>query len=202
MACLSIVATETSTLTFISIPGLAYISGLGFMQIVFGYLIGRLLVCWLLLPRYFEGEITTVYGFLQNRFGLRSRKVVALVFQVTRLLADGVRLFATAIPLAMLAGIDQRLAIVVLAVATAVYTLYGGIRRWCCRFHSVCRVLLCAVAGLYVIGQQHDLPAGLSALPRELFTVFDLHPHLTAIILYRVWPVVLFCLSPRTALIT
>ncbi len=127
-ASFSIVATETSTLTFISIPGLAYIKGMGFMQITLGYLMGRVLVAVLLLPGYFNGNIQTVYEFLQERFGVSSRKLLSVVFHITRLLADSVRLFATAIPLHLLAGLDFSVSIIIIGAATFIYTFYGGIK--------------------------------------------------------------------------
>ena len=74
IACFSIVATETSTLTFISIPGLAYITNLGFLQIALGYILGRILVAIFLLPNYFSGEFETAYELLQKRFGFNSRR--------------------------------------------------------------------------------------------------------------------------------
>src|SRR5919206_2126393 len=84
----SIVATETSALTFISTPGLAYRTNLGFLQIVVGYLLGRIVVATVLLPRYFEGEIVTAYALLERRFGLATRRFTSLIFMVTRALAD------------------------------------------------------------------------------------------------------------------
>jgi SSS family transporter len=129
MACFSIVATETSSLTFISIPGLAYTTGVGFMQIAMGYLIGRVLVALFLIPEYYRGKLHTVYEYLQIRFGYSPRLAVSVLFHVTRILADGIRLFATAIPLAMLMGWgDYRMAILIMGVTTLLYTLYGGIR--------------------------------------------------------------------------
>src|ERR687885_2562858 len=92
----SIVATETSALTFISTPGLAYRTNLGFLQIVVGYLLGRIVVAYFLLPKYFEGEIVTAYALLERRFGLTTRRFTSIVFMVTRALADSVRVFATA----------------------------------------------------------------------------------------------------------
>ena len=124
----SIVATETSSLTFLSVPGLAYVKGMGFLQIAFGYLVGRILVALLLLPGYFEGDMDTVYQFLQKRFSITSRKAVSVIFHITRLLADSVRLFATAIPLTFLMGWDYRISLLVIGVATFVYTFLGGIK--------------------------------------------------------------------------
>src|SRR5205085_6499548 len=95
---LSIVASETSTLTFISIPGLAYKSNMQFLQLIFGYFIGRLLVTVIFIPAYYKGNIETAYDYLGKRFGQALRKVTSSTFIVTRVLASGVRLFATAIP--------------------------------------------------------------------------------------------------------
>jgi SSS family transporter len=127
-AALSIVATETSTLTFISIPGLAYTKGIGFMQLAAGYIIGRILVALLLVPGYFRGELSSTYGFLRERFGPSSMRSASLVFMVTRLLADSVRLFATAIPLSLLTGWEMKWCIALIAAATILYTLYGGLK--------------------------------------------------------------------------
>ena len=102
--CFSVVATETSTLTFISIPGVAYLTNLNFLQLTFGYFIGRIIISFVFLPAYYKGELSTAYEFLGNRFGLRMRNFSSVIFQLTRLLADGIRLFATAIPLAIITG--------------------------------------------------------------------------------------------------
>ncbi len=124
----SIVAAETSTLTFISIPGLAYLTNLNFLQLAFGYIIGRIIVAIVLLPQYFKGELSTAYAFLGERFGTETRSFASVVFLFTRLLADGVRLFATAIPLKILLGIDYPVAIIIIAVITLLYTITGGVK--------------------------------------------------------------------------
>ena len=135
----SVVATETSTLTFISIPAVAYGGNLMFLQLTFGYIIGRIIVAIWFLPAYVKGEMTTAYQFLEQRFGSGLRKTASSTFIVTRLLADGVRLFATAIPLAIIfrfAGLFETwgdgavylLAISVIAVITLIYTFLGGIK--------------------------------------------------------------------------
>lgn len=125
---LSVVATETSTLTFLSIPGVAYLGGLGFLQLTFGYLIGRIGVAAALLPAYYRGELATAYQLLETRFGLGARRFTSGIFMVTRLLADSVRLFATAIPLALVTGWPYPVSIVVIGVLTLVYTYLGGIK--------------------------------------------------------------------------
>lgn len=100
----SVVATETSALTFISIPGLAYATDLSFLQIAFGYLIGRIVIAFTLLPRYYQGELVTAYALLQRRFGVSTRRFASVVFMVTRAFGDSVRVFATAIPVALIIG--------------------------------------------------------------------------------------------------
>jgi len=125
---LSVVATETSTLTFLSIPGVAYLGSLVFLQLTLGYLAGRAVVAWLLLPRYYEGELSTAYALLETRFGPATRRFTSGIFMVTRLLADSVRLFATAIPLAIITGCSYPVSIGAIALATVVYTYVGGIK--------------------------------------------------------------------------
>jgi SSS family transporter len=125
---LSVVATETSTLTFLSVPGVAYTGSLVFLQLTFGYLLGRIAVAFLLLPSYYAGSLTTAYQLLEKRFGLGARRFTSAIFMVTRLLADSVRLFATAIPLAIITGWPYPLSIAVIGVVTVVYTYFGGIK--------------------------------------------------------------------------
>ena len=125
---LSVVATETSTLTFLSIPGVAYLGSFTFLQLTMGYLAGRIVVSVLLLPAYFKGELTTAYALLETRFGVGARRFTSAIFMVTRLLADSVRLFATAIPLALVTGWPYPLSIAVIGALTLVYTYFGGIK--------------------------------------------------------------------------
>ena len=130
----SVVASETSALTFISIPGLAYTGNLGFLQVSVGYLLGRVVVAGVLLPRYYQGELVTAYALLEQRFGLATRRFTSIVFMVTRGLADSVRVFATAIPIALiLQGVVPRqwvmpTAVLVLGTLTIIYTYRGGMR--------------------------------------------------------------------------
>jgi SSS family solute:Na+ symporter len=130
----SVVATETSALTFISIPGLAYTTNLGFLQIAAGYLLGRIVVAYTLLPRYYQGDLVTAYALLEKRFGVGTRRFASIVFMVTRAFADSVRVFATAIPIALIIGpaVPQQyvmpLAILVLGALTLIYTYHGGMR--------------------------------------------------------------------------
>jgi SSS family transporter len=125
---LSVVATETSTLTFLSIPGVAYLGSLTFLQLTLGYLAGRIVVAGVLLPAYHRGELATAYELLDERFGTGIRRLTSVIFMITRLLADSVRLFATAIPLAFLTGWSYPVAIGVIGALTLVYTYFGGIK--------------------------------------------------------------------------
>lgn len=125
---LSVVATETSTLTFLSVPGVAYVGSMTFLQLTLGYLAGRIVVAIVLLPAYYRGELSTAYALLEVRFGLGARRFTSAIFMVTRLLADSVRLFATAIPLALITGWPYWASIVVVGVLTLVYTYFGGIK--------------------------------------------------------------------------
>ena len=124
----SIVASETSTLTFISVPGLAYKSNMYFLQVAIGYFIGRILVSLIFIPAYFRGEIETAYDFIGKRFGLPLRKFTSTVFIATRVLASGVRLFATSIPVHIITGWDYPVCILVIGIFTLAYTYVGGLK--------------------------------------------------------------------------
>ena len=125
--CFTIVATETSTLTFIGVPAPAYAGNMTFLQLAFGYIIGRLLVSVLFIPAYFRGELFTSYELLQRRFGPGVKNIAAAIFLVTRTLADGVRLFATALVIAVVTQVPVTVAIVHLGAAMIVYTTRGGV---------------------------------------------------------------------------
>jgi solute:Na+ symporter, SSS family len=166
--CFSVVATETSALTFISIPALAYNGDLGFLQVALGYLVGRIVVAAVLLPRYVEGGLVTAYTLLSQRFGDGTRRFASLTFMGTRALGDSVRVFATSIPLALLlgawlpAGWGTPVAILVLGACTVVYTWYGGMRAvvWTDVIQMTV-YLLGGLAALWLLGTQ--VPGGWSA---------------------------------------
>ena len=159
----SVVATETSALTFISIPGLAYTTDLSFLQLAIGYLFGRLVIAFTLLPRYYEGEIVTAYSMLERRFGLATRRFASIVFMVTRAFADSVRVFATAIPVGLIlrgAVAPEYVgpgSILILGVFTVIYTYHGGMRAvvWTDVLQTGV-YLLGGVAALYLIGRGLD----------------------------------------------
>lgn len=124
----SIVASETSTITFISIPGLAYNSNMHFLQVAVGYFIGRLLVSVIFIPAYYKGDLETAYDFLGKRYGMSLRKFTSSVFIVTRVLASGVRLFATSIPVHLITGFDYATSILLIGIFTLIYTYLGGLK--------------------------------------------------------------------------
>src|SRR5688572_10860317 len=125
--CFTIVATETSTLTFIGIPATAYAGNMTFLQLAIGYVIGRVLVSLLFIPAYFRGDLFTSYELLQRRLGTRVKVLSAVIFLLTRSLADGIRLFATALVITVVTGVPVTLVVIVLAVAMIVYTVRGGV---------------------------------------------------------------------------
>jgi SSS family solute:Na+ symporter len=125
---LSIVATETSALTVISVPGIGSRGDLTFLQLAFGFAVGRTAVAVWLLPGYFRGEQETAYARLESRFGPTTRRLVSVVFLITRFLGDGVRIFAGAIPLALVTGWSVPLAILAMGGVTLVYTYFGGLK--------------------------------------------------------------------------
>src|SRR4030081_53103 len=124
---LSIVAAETSTLTIISIPGLAYDSNLTFLQVVMGYVIGRVIISFVLLPQYFRGELYTAYQLIERRFGPELRTVTAGLFLLTRAAAEGVRVYAVSIVVAIALGTGEVTSIAIITLLTLIYTFEGGL---------------------------------------------------------------------------
>ena len=128
VAMFSIVATETSVLTFISIPGIAYRGNWLFLQLAIGYILGRILVSLFLLPQYFKSGVTSIYEVLGQKFGPEIQKVASGVFLITRILADGIRYLATAVIVQVVTGWSLPVAVLVIGIVTLVYSLLGGIR--------------------------------------------------------------------------
>jgi SSS family transporter len=125
--CFTVVATETSTLTFIGIPAAAYAGNMVFLQLALGYVIGRIVVSVLFIPAYFRGELFTSYELLQRRLGAQVKTLSALIFLVTRSLADGIRLFATALVIAVVTQVPVTVVVLILGAAMIVYTVRGGV---------------------------------------------------------------------------
>jgi SSS family transporter len=123
---LSIVSAETSTLTIISIPGVAFAGDFGFLQIVIGYMLGRVVVAMIFLPKYFQGEMLTAYQLIDRRFGHTLHKVTAGLFLLTRAAAEGVRVFAVSIVVGIAIGTRDVLSIGIISALTLVYTFEGG----------------------------------------------------------------------------
>ena len=151
----SIVATETSTATFLSLPGIAFAVGgdLRFLQLAIGLIVGRLAVALFLIPFFFRGELFTAYEVLAKRFGGSTKKTASILFLITRNLGDGLRLFLTAIVLEKVAGVDLTVCIVLIGIATIVYTFFGGMKAvvWNDCIQFVVYVVGGLVAGLVII---------------------------------------------------
>lgn len=125
--CFTIVATETSTLSFIGVPAQTYAGNMTFLQLALGYIIGRVLISLLFIPAYFRGDLFTSYELLQRRFGTRVKTLSAVIFLVTRSLADGIRLFSTALVIAIVTQVPVTWVVILLGAAMIVYTMRGGV---------------------------------------------------------------------------
>ena len=195
---LSIVAAETSTLTIISVPALAYEKDFRFLQLVMGYLVGRIIVAFLFVPHYFSGELVTAYQLIERRFGQRLRSLTAGVFLVTRAAAEGVRVFAVAIvvraafvsflPAATSFGRDT-FAIAIVMILTLAYTFRGGMAAviWT-DVVQLAVYLAGTLVALFVI--LHSVPGGWAAASAiaahaNKFRVFDMSWNLSAT--YTFW---------------
>src|SRR5438876_11743184 len=119
---LSIVAAETSTLTIISIPGLAYDTNLTFLQVVMGYVVGRVIISFVLLPHYFKGDLYTAYELVEKRFGPNLRLLTSGLFLLTRAVAEGVRVYAVSIVVSIALGTGELTSIAIITVLTLIYT--------------------------------------------------------------------------------
>ena len=115
---LSIVAAETSTLTIISIPGLAYDTNLTFLQVVMGYVVGRIVISFVLLPHYFRGDLYTAYELIERRFGRGLRSLTAGLFLLTRAAAEGVRVYAVSIVVSIALGTGEVASIAIITALT------------------------------------------------------------------------------------
>jgi len=173
---LSIVATETSTVTFLSIPGFAWSRDFTWIQLGVGFLVGRLLVVAVLLPHYFSGEFFTAYDVLHRRFGGTMAQAASLLFVVTRSLADGLRLFLTAIVVQEMSGLALPWAIGIVGLATVAYTFFGGMKAvvWTDVIQFVIYVGGAAAALVLLVSR---LPGGLG----EMLAVGSAAGHLHAI---------------------
>jgi solute:Na+ symporter, SSS family len=176
---LSIVSAETSTLTIIGTPPLAYAGSYVFLQIVFGYLLARIVISTIFLPQYFQGQLFTAYELMQRRFGPRVRKVTAAIFLITRSLAEGVRVFAISIVISIILHTTGLWSIIVIICLTLFYTFEGGMTAviWTDVIQMGMYVLGAAVSFFVLAGK---IPGGLGhvidvAGPAGKFQVFDFH---------------------------
>lgn len=158
---LSIVSAETSTLTVIGTPALSFQGNFGFLQVVFGYLLARIVISVLFLPAYFRGDLYTAYELMRIRFGNRIRKLTAGIFLLVRALAEGVRMFAISIVVAIVLGTGEMTSVVVILALTLFYTCEGGMTAviWT----DVAQMILYvagAIVSLFAI--LHQVPGGWS----------------------------------------
>ncbi len=195
---LSIVAAETSTLTIISIPGLAFGSDFRFLQLVFGYLVGRVFICLFFIPQYFRGSMVTAYELMQRRFGTRMRLVAGVIFLFTRAAAEGVRVFAVAIIVGValgpwvhgFSGLSRDvIAIAVVTVLTLIYTFHGGMAAVIWTDVVQLGIYLCGTV-IAVVSIVHFIPGGMFdalSIANEAgkFRVFDGSWNLTST--YTIW---------------
>ena len=153
VAMFSIVATETSVLTFISVPGLAYRDDWFFLQLALGYILGRILVSILLLPRYFESGISSIYEVVGQRFGPGMQKSASAVFLITRILADGIRFLATGVVVQVVTGWPLWVAVCLIGGVTLLYSLLGGIRTivWIDSFQFVLYLAGALISIIYLV---------------------------------------------------
>jgi solute:Na+ symporter, SSS family len=179
---LSIVAAETSTLTIISIPGLAYDTNLNFLQVVMGYMVGRVVISFVLLPHYFRGDLYTAYELIERRFGRGLRSLTAGLFLLTRTAAEGVRVYAVSIVVAIALGTGEVSSIAIITLLTLIYTFEGGLAAviWTDVVQTVIYVGGTLV-GLWTI--LHLVPGGWSAIHAAAASagklqVFDFTPSL------------------------
>ena len=172
----SIVSAETSTLTVIGTPAISYHGNFGFLQVVFGYLLARIVIVTLLLPHYFRGEMFTAYELMQRRFGGRIRRFTAGSFLALRAMAEGVRVFAISIVISIVLGTGEAVSIFLIVCLTLFYTFEGGLTAviWT----DVVQMILYvagAVLSLFVI--LGHIPGGwdhVMTVAGTKFTVFDL----------------------------
>ncbi len=171
--CGSIVATETSTLSFIGVPAISFFGNLNFVQLLLGYVIGRFIVAKFFLPRYVEGNMKTSYQLIGAHFGESTQKTTSVLFLITRLLGDGVRLFATALPLQLLTGWDLISSVSIIMAVTIIFSFYGGVKTiiWTDFIQFIMYMAGAAVAAVFLL--QDVSLTDLAALPSEKWLVLN-----------------------------
>src|SRR5689334_5223231 len=171
---LSIVAAETSTLTIISIPGLAYDTNLTFLQVVMGYVVGRIVISFVLLPHYFRGDLYTAYELIERRFGPGLRSFTAGLFLLTRAAAEGVRVYAVSIVVSIALGTGEIASIAIITALTLIYTFEGGLAAviWTDVIQTAIYVVGTLVGLLTIV---HLVPGGWSSIQNVAATAGKFH---------------------------
>jgi solute:Na+ symporter, SSS family len=184
LVLISIVTTETSAVTFLSVPGLSYAAGgdMTFLQLAFGYIVGRIVIAWLLLPQYLRGELFSAYQVLRQRFGPSVQRTASALFLLTRTVADGLRLYLAGLLLHHCTQWNIELSIMAMALVTLAYTFLGGMKAviWTDVIQFVLKIGGALVAGAVILRQ---LPDGWHTLLNEgelagKFSVFNFSPAL------------------------
>jgi SSS family transporter len=187
----SIVTTETSTVTFLSVPGVAFREGgnLTFIQLALGYVVGRILIAWLLLPQYFKGEILSAYQVLRQRFDARVQRAASGLFLLTRSVADGLRLYLTALLLHLFTGWPEAQAVLVLSLITIVYTYLGGMHAvmWTDLIQFAVKIGGALVAAGCILAWSPGGWAGLSEAANEAGKLTWLNPTPDPTVPYALW---------------
>ena len=185
--CFTIVATETSTLSFIGVPAGAFAGNMTFLQLAIGYIVGRVLVSVLFIPAYFRGDLFTSYELLNRRFGPSVKNIAAVIFMVTRTLADGIRLFATALVISVVTQVPVSWTVLALGAAMIIYTVRGGVSAviWT----DVVQMFIYVGGALIVFfGLLQLIPGGWAEVRQTAsshFTVFDFTTDVTRV--YTFW---------------
>jgi solute:Na+ symporter, SSS family len=176
----SVVSAETSILTIISTPGIAYATDMGFLQLVFGYLVARVVVSFVLIPKYFAGELYTAYQLIERRFGRGLKLFTAVLFLTTRALAEGVRVFAISIVIEVIFKTGVFTAILIITALTLFYTFKGGFTAVIWTDVTQLTIYLTGTA-IALFLAVHAIPGGwsevvnLATASTDKFAVFNFH---------------------------
>jgi SSS family transporter len=163
-------------------PGLAYDTNMTFLQVAMGYIVGRLIISFLLMPHYFRGDLYTAYELIERRFGPQLRSLTSVLFLLTRAAAEGVRVYAVSIVVSIALGTGEIASIAIITALTLIYTFEGGLAAviWTDVVQTAIYVGG-TIVGVVVI--LHFVPGGWThihqiALATGKFRVFDFSPNL------------------------
>jgi SSS family transporter len=192
LVLISIVATETSTVTFLSVPGVAFNrdgGNLTFLQLSFGYVVGRILIAWFLLPQYLRGELLSAYQLLRQRFNPAVQRTASGLFLGTRVVADGLRLYLAALLLQQFTGWNGQASVLAIGIVTIIYTYLGGMEAviWTDLIQFVIYIAGAIVAGVCILWLVPGGAKGFLAIGEHAnkFTLFNFTPNLT--VPYTFW---------------